>query len=449
MAHTQPVYILSQQPNQTQCDISQMQTTSGLYTPQPVAYPAQLQIQNDQIHQLQGNNIISQNIPSMYSQQSHYISQFPQLPNKTHTDEWTTVDNPRKRNRNSPDQRTVKQTRISDYWLNPSVVTSNRFSNLENEENKDKIENETNQHKKIAKPPPIFVQGVKSISPLTHLLETIAKDNYELKVLGSEQVKIQAKSSEIYSTIIKALEQKKTEFHSYQPKQTRAFRTVLKNMHPSADLVELKKELEELGHTVVNIWNIHHFKTKAPLPMFFVDIQPAENNKKIYEIDRLLNYIVSFEPPKLKRQIPQCARCQRYGHTKSYCHLRPRCIKCTGDHSTADCQRKEKSDNVQCVLCEGNHPANYKGCKVYKDLMAKKYPPLRPKQNLVRETHLVQPNITYAHIVNPQQEQPPLINTTNQPTTELTELKIMIKDLVKQMGTIMNLLTTVVQQLTK
>jgi len=30
--------------------------------------------------------------------------------------------------------------------------------------------------------------------------------------------------------------------------------------------------------------------------------------------------------------------------------------------------RREKSKDIKCVLCEGNHPANYKGCMVYKDL---------------------------------------------------------------------------------
>jgi hypothetical protein len=64
----------------------------------------------------------------------------------------------------------------------------------------------------------------------------------------------------------------------------------------------------------------------------------------------------------------KCSNCQRYGHTKNFCHLQPRCVKCAGDHSTGQCPRKERSSDVRCVLCNGNHPVNYKGCAVYKDL---------------------------------------------------------------------------------
>jgi hypothetical protein len=42
--------------------------------------------------------------------------------------------------------------------------------------------------------------------------------------------------------------------------------------------------------------------------------------------------------------------------------------------------RKERLSDVQCALCGGNHPANYKGCTVYKDLQKKIYPPSRLKQ---------------------------------------------------------------------
>jgi hypothetical protein len=44
-------------------------------------------------------------------------------------------------------------------------------------------------------------------------------------------------------------------------------------------------------------------------------------------------------------------------------------VKCAGDHSASQCPRKERSSDVRCVLCDGSHPANYKGCTVYKDLL--------------------------------------------------------------------------------
>jgi hypothetical protein len=115
---------------------------------------------------------------------------------------------------------------------------------------------------------------------------------------------------------------------------------------------------------------------KQPLSMFFVELKPAPNNKDIFNAGYIQQCKIQFEPPKHKRDIVQCANCQRYGHTKNYYHLKPRCVKCAGDHLTNQCHGKERSSDFRCVLCGGYHPGNYKGCTVYKDLQKKTYPPL-------------------------------------------------------------------------
>lgn len=232
----------------------------------------------------------------------------------------------------------------------------------------------TEPKEKPIKPPPIFVDKVENIQPLISLLNNYAQNNYELKVLNNEQVKIQPKTPDAYREIVKQLEIKNTEFYTYKPKQERSFKVVLKNIHPSTDLNDIKLELAELGHDCVNIWNIKQRKTKKPLPIFIVELKPHENNKNVYHIKYLLKCKIAFEPPHPKREIPQCAKCQQYGHTKAYCRRNPKCIKCAGDHLSVDCPRKTRSNDVKCVLCEGNHPANYKGCQVYRELQKVKLP---------------------------------------------------------------------------
>lgn len=124
---------------------------------------------------------------------------------------------------------------------------------------------------------------------------------------------------------------------------------------------------------------------KKPLPFFIVELKQNEDNKLIYEIKSLLHYRIIFEPPRPKRELLQCAKCQQYGHTKSYCRS-PKCIKCTGNHNSADCTRKGRSDDVKCTLCEGNHSANYKVCKVYKELQAMKFPSTKKKISPITDT---------------------------------------------------------------
>jgi hypothetical protein len=87
---------------------------------------------------------------------------------------------------------------------------------------------------------------------------------------------------------------------------------------------------------------------------------------------------------------------------RKYCHLKPRWVKCAGDHLTNRCQRKERSSDVQCSLCGENYPANYKGSIIYKELQKRVSPPRWEKQCTpaaqIINTLQTQPDITYAQI---------------------------------------------------
>jgi hypothetical protein len=140
-----------------------------------------------------------------------------------------------------------------------------------------------------------------------------------------------------------------------------------------------------------------------------------------------------------------------------FCHLKPRYVKCAGDHSTSHCPRKKRSSDVQCVFCNGNHPANYKGCTVYKDLQKKPIHPLRPKQYTppepLRQTLHTQPGITYAQITKPNtctptpQDTDHLPTQSQQPSGENHNLKFLMKTLFDQLSATINLLNTVISKL--
>ena len=74
-------------------------------------------------------------------------------------------------------------------------------------------------------------------------------------------------------------------------------------------------------------------------------------------------------PVQKTKLLPQCKNCQRWGHTKSNCHKEPRCDKCAGKHTTLKCT-KPKETPPKCYNCGKNHPANYWGSVVAKELQA-------------------------------------------------------------------------------
>ena len=226
-------------------------------------------------------------------------------------------------------------------------------------------------------------------------------------------------------------------------------------MHPKTNIYKLSDELAKIGHQTRTIDNITRFDTKQPLPLFLIELEPGNNNKEIYDIKQILNTIVTVEPPRHKKDVPQCMRCQQYGHTKNYCNRSPACVKCAKNHLTIHCPYSGKIEKVKCYNCNGNHPASYKGCEVRKQLRRKLFPPLRnksfnnhqPRQSItVNDTALTaqyEPNATIRSI-NPQGNrsyaqvtqnisQPTLTNNQNQNNNieDATDIKEMLKQSIK------------------
>jgi hypothetical protein len=165
------------------------------------------------------------------------------------------------------DQHKMKlKEKDKEHRLN-QISTSNCYTAVLEEGSQDQQQKAGPEN--IPNPPPIYITDIKNISPLVQLLEQIAKQQYEIKALADNQVKVQPKTYESYRTVIKALAKKHTEFHTYKLKEERTYRAVLKNMHYSINPQEIKTEIEKLGHMVTNIWNVKRYRTKLPLSMFF------------------------------------------------------------------------------------------------------------------------------------------------------------------------------------
>jgi hypothetical protein len=87
------------------------------------------------------------------------------------------------------------------------------------------------------------------------------KKQYEVKALPDNQVRIQPKTPDSDRAIIEALAEQNTTGPTYHPKDKRNYIIVLKNMHCSINPADIQTEIEKLGHTVTNIFNIKHHST--------------------------------------------------------------------------------------------------------------------------------------------------------------------------------------------
>lgn len=345
---------------------------------------------------------------------------------------------------------------------NPTVNTQNRFQYLNNESDD---MNMTETSERVPKPPPIFIHGVTNYSEMIKKLSSaIANEQYYSKTLSNNIVKINVNEPETYRSFIRFLRDENIIFHTYQVKQDRAYRIVIRHLHYTVPTDEIKEEIEKTGQKVRNIMNIRDRTSKLPLPLFFVDLEPKENNKDIYKLEYISNMKISIEPPRKKREIIQCTRCQEYGHSKSYCNRPFMCVKCGNQHDSKTCA-KPRTTPPKCALCEGNHPANYKGCQVYKLLSKSKNPNTKTSQQFGKEanqecypaqdqqTHVTSSQTatrrTYAQVLQKQNEHPTMQSSESESLKSmmesfLSDLKFMISQMMNQNQTILSLLTSLV-----
>ena len=147
------------------------------------------------------------------------------------------------------------------------------------------------------KPPPIFIHGVINYDEMTKHIREIAEDEqYHTKSFANNVIKLNCTTPETYRKLVRYFKENNTYYHTYQLKEERAYRIVIRYLHHCTDITELHQELAELGHKVRNIVIARNRITKDPLNLFFFDLEPAANNKDVYKITALQNKIIQVEP---------------------------------------------------------------------------------------------------------------------------------------------------------
>jgi len=208
-------------------------------------------------------------------------------------------------------------------------------------------------------------------------MRTLANsDTFSYKATGRGNIRLMPKDSTTYRKIVAHLDNCQFAFRTFQLKEERAFRIVVKGLHHTTPIEEVKEAFVNLGHNVRDAKNAVSRVTKMPLSMFFINLEPAPTNKKVFEINRLCHAVVSIEEPKKFDEVVQCFRCQAFGHTKRYCKLEYVCVKCGLSHDSLNCM-KAKEDPPVCGNCGDEHTASYRGCRIY--IEAKKRFSPKPK----------------------------------------------------------------------
>lgn len=270
-----------------------------------------------------------------------------------------------------PITRNAKRRRTSPKLTQETIQTTNRFDNLPIDIMDDEDEP---KKKKPAKPPPIILYGIENVHKLIELLESdVERHTFSIKIVNKNQLRISCTEVETYRSIIATVRKNGLIGHTFNTKDQRCCRVVVRNLHHTTPHSEIRDAIKSTGNEVSGeIVNARYGPEKTPTSTFFVNLLPSVNNKAVKELKYIYNQSVAIEDPRKKKTILQCQRCQQYGHSKNYCMRPYRCVKCAEPHKTSECSRTDRNTPAQCALCLGPHPANFKGCEVYKEILHRK-----------------------------------------------------------------------------
>lgn len=212
---------------------------------------------------------------------------------------------------------------------------------------------------------------------------------------------------------------------------------MVRNLHPSCDSQEIGKELEENGFKIIEVTQKLKKITKnnkeecIRLPLYMLTFHNSEDINRIFGIQYLNHMKVKIEAMRSNKLIPQCKKCQRYGHTHKFCKRNPTCVKCAENHLTAECT-KPRNTPAKCTNCSEAHPANYRGCIVAKELQKRRNNAIKTKraasQPKIFTSNKVKTDVSFAQIT----QNSPVEHVPSTSKSEPSMMK-MLQDMMKML----------------
>lgn len=222
------------------------------------------------------------------------------------------------------------------------------------------------------KPSPISIAYNDSFdfNTLNSTLKEMLGDTYFTKS-NKHGTNIMCHNANSYAKLRRYLQdnQNRIVSHTYQNKNDRGFRGVIRHLNKTTPCNWIREKLAALGFKARYLNVIKSRTSNEPLNLFEIELEKCDEATvdAFLQLKILGNQLITVEK-LLRKDVPQCHRCQNFGHTKNYCLRLFACVKCAGNHPSAEC-KKLKNAKPKCANCLGEHTANYKGCTTYKEAL--------------------------------------------------------------------------------
>lgn len=310
--------------------------------------------------------------------------------------------------------------------------------------------------------PPIIVSEVHNFNNFLMDIQQIAHSDFATKSFKNS-VKIMFQSIEDFRSYKKFCDSNNIQYYSYKDPTIKTFSVLIKDIPISYSNESIFNELTKLNFPVQKVYRLYN-KNRDPIEICSIELLKTSDSSKIFKLEKLFHSVIKVQSKISTNSPVQCKRCQRYNHTQANCRLSPRCIRCPENHHYSLCNRPKTTPPI-CVNCLGPHTANYRGCKVYKELLTSnnaKFTKFSQQQNRTINNapnlnfhnfpNLNEGNNNYSNISSQNQSshENPFQQQSSNNNTTTTNNKISYSNILKQNTQNINfstLISTIIQQI--
>ena len=226
------------------------------------------------------------------------------------------------------------------------------------------------------------------------------------------------------------------EFYTYHPNLGQNIKYVMRGLPPSTTCEEVSMGLSQQGVVVSHVRQVKRSVTDETnqkvtklLPLLVVSIIKAEQNiQNLKKVVGINHFSIRFEDFKASNRLMQCFKCQSFGHKAEFWNLKQKCVKCAGLHNTRECT-KPIEQHPKCVNCNGEHPANYRGCPTAQKFKGKARGVTRTPGQAQRQTQPPAPRISSRRELPSLPQRPSVVQES--PSAPISESAGDPKDLIQ------------------
>ena len=324
---------------------------------------------------------------------------------------------------------------LGDINIEPVPLVNN--CNLDNNSSRVNLKAQTNVKTRNTFCPPIFLENIN----IRSLIEQLNTKNVEFKIKNQSRnrSKLYFKNYSAHSEMMQLLREREIPSYTYTPKEYKRQGVLCRGLFYKTDVDEIKSYIERMVpntvDTVSKFTTDYSRKHSFDTGLFLVTLKPGRKINELTSLKCILNQIVSWEKPKSHSKVPQCWRCQQWGHFSKNCTRPFSCMKCEEKHLPGQCTLVRADDILPfCVNCkEKGHTSNYRGCPAYKKYISlRKKPEQSAKLRKISASNNVAKAVCFSNAVNASKSFASLFRTQDEvPLRERPKSSALIQEFMK------------------